>query len=249
MGFWLKKIIGQALMPTPVFLMLFFVGLMLLQFTKKKKLAMGCLWTSFILIFLSFWPAFGTTAVGAIEDGYDQSILDDQQGIAYISVLGHGHTDGEGLSANAKLSDAAVKRLVEGIRLINLYPEAKLIVTGYEGFTELSHDDLMYETAISLGVEESRIIRFSNCLDTDDEANKVSQLVGDETIALVSEASHLRRATYLYKKYGTKVVTSAADRKSVVLGGGNLIFNSRSLQRTERAWYEFLGNIWVRLRS
>lgn len=236
-------------MPTPVFMTLLFVGLILLSFTKKKKAALICLWSSFVLIFLSFLPASGALAVSAIEDGYDSSILDGNQNVSYISVLGHGHIDADKLSANAALSAEAVKRLVEGLRLAHLYPEAKLILTGYKGSADISHEELMEQAALSLNFPEDRIICLSDCRDTADEASQVKSIAGDNVVALVSEASHLRRASYLYEQHAVKVITSAADCKGVVLDGGQYIFNSRSLRRTERAWYEFLGNIWVRLRS
>lgn len=249
MSFWLKKVIGQALMPVPIFIALFFIGLLLISFTKRRKLALSCLWLSFSLLFFSFLPTVGAGLVHQIEDGYEKSILTAEEDVKFISVLGHGHVDADGLSANASLSAGAVKRLVEGLRLAHLFPEAKVVLTGWKGRSSKSHEALMYEAALGLGFPKERLICFSNCRDTATEAEHIKELAGEAKVALVSEASHLRRASYLFEEKGLDVLCSAADRKGLVLDGGRYIFNSRSLRRTERAWYEFLGNIWVRLRS
>jgi uncharacterized SAM-binding protein YcdF (DUF218 family) len=120
----------------------------------------------------------------------------------YVVVLGGGNGDGPGVSANNLLSASARARLVEGVRLLRVLPEAKLIVSGPADGPRDSHATVLGRTAIALGLPPERIVTIDEARDTEAEAQAVQRRVQAAPIALVTSAWHLPRAQALFRRGG-----------------------------------------------
>lgn len=69
------------------------------------------------------------------------------------------------------------------------------------------------------------------------------------TIILVTSASHMRRAKWLFEQQGLDVIPAPADYQAASRNytAWDFIPNAAALQRAERAWYEWMGLAWAKL--
>ena len=165
-------------MPLPLSLCIFFIGLILLCFTKKQKAAKSFLILSFVILFsLSLMPV-SEQFVRSVERKYP-AIMQTQaaQEFEYVLLLGSGGIADPSLPVTGQLSATALSRFIEALRLYHANPNATLIVSG-ASFDDLkSHAQLMEELALSMKIPANKIIRLDNTLDTDDEARLMSALI------------------------------------------------------------------------
>jgi uncharacterized SAM-binding protein YcdF (DUF218 family) len=258
--FELKKFISFWLMPLPFCLTLLTAGLILLMFTRRARLARGLLVTGVILLVLFGNKMVSVALVRPIESTFPpipelivgQSVPPDLARCRYVVVLGSGHSDAPGFSANNQLSSAGLARLVEGVRLLKVLPEARLVLSGGGEPGYPSHAAVLGRVAVQLGVEPDRILRIENVRDTEDEAKTLSELIGPAPIALVTTAWHLPRATALFRAVGFKVLscpTAYTARPNPNASWSEYSWSVESLERSTAAVRERIGFVWLLLRG
>jgi uncharacterized SAM-binding protein YcdF (DUF218 family) len=135
----------------------------------------------------------------------------DLSACKYVMVLGGGVNYHKDRSALGRLGRPTLARLMEGMRIARVVPEAKLIVSG-AGPEEGLSAALEQERALaSLGMERGRIARFDSTRDTREEIEALKKLAGVAPVALVTSASHLRRAMALCEEMGVRAVPCPCD--------------------------------------
>jgi uncharacterized SAM-binding protein YcdF (DUF218 family) len=157
------------------------------------------------------------------------------------------------------VADCSLSRLVEALRLAQVYPKATIVVSGgrQKPSHTLTHAEYSAEVLKQLGLPEERIYVSSgstNAQDTNHEARRLQTLLRGKTNLLVSNASHLPRAVKIFNKYEIDVIPVPArylsrSASNTEIGLSLLIPNSDSLERSSRALYEALGNIWLWISS
>jgi uncharacterized SAM-binding protein YcdF (DUF218 family) len=157
----------------------------------------------------------------------------------------------ESVPALSRLSSSALGRIAEGVRIARGLPAAKLVVSGPGQEGRPSHAQVLAEAAESLGVDASRIILVSDAHDTEDEAHAVAKIAGNEPVALVTSAWHMRRAMHLFREAGVDALACPADYRARFESPaeGTFVWNSDSLERSTLALHEWLGLIWLKLRG
>jgi uncharacterized SAM-binding protein YcdF (DUF218 family) len=114
-------------------------------------------------------------------------------------------------SALARIGHSSRARLAEGIRLLRVLPDAKLITSG-SGQADLpTMSQEAEQAALSLGVAVERIIRFDDARDTREEIRALKKQVGDAPVALVTSAFHLPRAMALCKEMRVNAIPCPSD--------------------------------------
>ncbi len=258
--FELKKFISFWLMPLPFCLTLLTVGLILLMGTRRARLARGFLVAGVGLLGLFGNKMVSVALVRPIESTFPpipelmvgQSPPADLARCRYVVVLGSGHSDTPGFSANNQLSSAGLARIVEGVRLLKILPEARLVVSGGGEPGYPTHAAVLGRVAAQLGVEPERILRIENVRDTEDEAKALRELIGPAPIALVTTAWHLPRATALFRTVGFEVLpcpTAFTARPHPNASWNEYSWSVESLERSTAAVRERIGFIWLRLRG
>jgi uncharacterized SAM-binding protein YcdF (DUF218 family) len=129
-----------------------------------------------------------------------------------IFVLGGGYEIGANVAQDF-LGTESIRRVNAASALWQKYPSSKVVFSGRQPGTEVDreptrHGELAAEHAISLGLNESRIIIESVSLNTQQhpkEALKLSGVKRDSLIAIVTSDFHLRRATGEFKKHFVNV--------------------------------------------
>ncbi|MEO7348142.1 MAG: ElyC/SanA/YdcF family protein [Opitutaceae bacterium] len=169
----------------------------------------------------------------------------------FVVVLGAGNGNGPGFAALHRLSSSALARVVEAVRLLRFLPEAKLIVSGPASAKHPAHATVLARAAHSLGIEESRIVLIDQARDTEEEARRVHERVGEEPIALVTSAWHMPRAVALFQGAGVSVLPCPVDfsiHEEEEVFFWHWLWDSQSLQRSTIAIHERLGHLWAWLR-
>lgn len=261
MLFALKKIVGFWLMPLPLSLAAMLAGALLWRFTRRRLLGRGLVFAG------AFWLAacsnvgVGTWLVSGLENRFPplpalaagEPVPVELARRAYVVVLGGGHTPVAEWSANNQLSSSALSRIVEGVRLVRLLPDARLVVSGpTDPDGGPSHASLYANVAVSLGVPRERIVEISDARDTEEEAAAVRRLAGEAPVALVTSAWHLPRSMALFRNQGLDVLACPADyvgRPPKLKPSDFLAWNLGGLERSTKAVYERIGATWSRLRG
>jgi uncharacterized SAM-binding protein YcdF (DUF218 family) len=169
----------------------------------------------------------------------------------YVVVLGGGHNDGEIRPALSRLSTSARARLTEGLRLLRLLPAAKLVVSGPSENGGPTHARILADSAVSLGVERTRILMIDDARDTEEEAARLRALVGDAPVAVVTSAWHLPRAMALCTVQGLHALPCPTDYLYCTpprWQWSDFTWDVPSLERSTAAVHERLGLWWSRLR-
>ncbi len=249
--FELKKVMSALLMPLPALLLIGLLGLALISFTTKRKTGCFVVLFSFVGLFLVAFQPVSTKLLMPLEREHN-AFLPVSGTIDYVMVLGNGHVVDDEIPPTSQLSRAALMRLTEGIRILRMYPGAKLILSGYDGGSEISHARMMANVALALGVAKSDIILLEDAKDTWEEARQAAAFVQQKEIVLVTSASHMNRALYEFNAAGIKPIpapTNFLAIDEVSQPWDKYSPKARYLEQTELFWHEYLGSVWQRLRD
>ena len=245
-----KKIIASLLYPVPLCLELLLLGLLLLWLTRFKRAAKGLIAAGVVLLaVLSLSPVARLIAY-PLESRYLP--IQSVKAVAdfrYVAVLGHGMVSDPWLPANSQISETALARLVEGIRLFRGIHGSRLILSGAPLFDSTSFAEGFARVAEMLGVSRQQMILVDDPKDTPEEAAAIARIVGDEPFLLVTSAAHMPRAVALFKKQGANPVPSPVDYRTAK-GQGSAPWgyfpSAENLVTARDAWHEYLGMVWGR---
>jgi uncharacterized SAM-binding protein YcdF (DUF218 family) len=257
---FIKKLVSAFLMPMTVGLGIVAVGVILLWFTRRQRAGRIVVTAGFGLLTLFGYSSVGDLFVAPLENDFQPLLVEgrtdqlDQKArqARWIVVLGGGQSLDPRLPPNAELSSSTLSRLVEALRLKRQLPQAKLVLSGGFGQDGLTHADVLAGAAVALGFSRDDLVLEKRTWDTADEARLISATVGGDPFILVSSASHLPRAVSLFRKQGREPLPSPTDYTSTDPPGVDLsaLFPSASgIGKLERAWHEYIGRAWSKLRG
>lgn len=249
--FELKKLLSSLLMPLPAFLIIGFFGLLLIMFTTRRGIGCFFTFTSLLGIFLLAFQPVSTALLKPTERVYT-AFLPVSGKVDYIMVLGSGHIIDGDLPITSELSRTGLMRLAEGIRILEMYPGSKLILSGYAAGSSVSNARMMANVAVSLGVRKSEIVLLETAKDTWEEARQAAGFVGSKRMVLVTSASHMKRAMNEFESAGLNPIPAPTN----YLASDNIqqpwvryTPQAQYLEQSERYWHEQLGRWWQSLRD
>lgn len=245
--FFLKKFISSFLLPLPIVLFLFAIGVYFLFRNSYDRAKITLFIALSILALCSFQPV-ANAVLKPLEDEHS-TLLRTPENIKYIVVLGNGHNTNEGLSITSQVNMVAQNRLNEGLKHLNLIKDSKLIVSGYKGYDKNSHAFMQQILAMSLGIDKKRILRSDNARDTREEAIYLKKTLEDKPFILVTSASHMKRAMLLFQKQGLNPIAAPTNHLVHEQKGFSSYFSSRNLYKIEVAIHEYLGLIWANIKG
>lgn len=246
--FLLKKILGDFLSPVPVTLLLLLFALLTLMRRKGRWFGLLCLLLALAILFTASYPPLSQRLMEPYESRYPAYELSDQHH-DYVSVLGNWHQTTEEQPVTSELGPTAIVRLAEGIRVYRLNPGSRLIFTGFHGVDEdpVSFPDKLKELAVALGVPETDILTFNGPRDTAEEAQLIGDLFPDDSLVLVTSASHMPRAMALFRGAGLEPTPAPTGHLSKPDSRWWKFPDAKTLAKTELWLHEQLGQIWARL--
>ncbi|MCC5914782.1 MAG: YdcF family protein [Balneolaceae bacterium] len=195
------------------------IGLVLLfalgRYLKLNRLAFYSGISALLWFLISTTPLVPTILMNQLEDRYTPvyaESLSDLDAPYHIVVLGSGHGFDDRLPANTLLSQRAVMRLSEGIRLHRMLPNSTLILSGYSSSGRTTQAEMLRDAAVLLGVEEERTRIQTEPSNTFEEAAYYSSRFGSESpLIVVTSASHMPRAMVVFEMHGTQPTASPTD--------------------------------------
>ncbi|TXD36644.1 hypothetical protein FRC98_12470 [Lujinxingia vulgaris] len=200
---------------------------------------------------------FGSCSPGAnlmlrpLEERYPPLLEVDagaMREVDYVMVLGAGFVDDDRYPLVAQIHEEGVMRLVEGIRILRKLPHARLVVSGGTRKDGRTNAEATRQLAIDLGVAPERIVMADRALDTAQEARAFEAMAGPgASLVLVTSASHMPRAMQLFERRGLKPTPAPCAHRVIEGQGGGLWPNATHLRKTERAFYEWAGRLFVTL--
>ena len=297
--FFLTKLAGALLKPLTLIVAALVLGLLLAAFSRFRRsglVLMGL--ATLTLALISWWPVanqliaplerqYPPVAVPAVSTGADtagaspgaQPKRDGHPALpaqtAAIVVLGGGGIDDPSLPLSAQLSPASLQRLVEGIRLWRLRPDAVLVTSGALSQGR-SQAEIAADLAVALGVPRAQIRTLPDARNTQEEAAAYADLaealsgaldgaLADSTDGsaltlserlhrpvVVSSASHLPRAIAYFRSEGLDPLPAPTAHRALperFALPGDFAPQADDLRTTEAAWHEYLGRLWARLRG
>ena len=248
--FVLKKVVSRLVFPLPLALQVILLGLIFIIFKRNR--------TGFVFILA------GTVFLGAVsvepvadrmlrplEQKYQPLQHNDVSAPSHIVVLGAGHFLQEGMPPNALLSQSSLSRVVEGIRIKNMYPDSTLVFTGGRFRYPVASSELAAMASVELGIDENDILVVAEAKDTEDEASLVKDIVGEEAFVLVTSASHMHRSMIIFKSEGMDPIPSPTDFRAPdkLYNPWDYFPSAGALAKTERVFYERLGLAWAMIRG
>jgi uncharacterized SAM-binding protein YcdF (DUF218 family) len=245
--FFVKKFISSFLMPFPIFLILLGIGFYFWQRGNNRR-AKQFLFSALAWISLLSYPPFSAQLLLPLESTYSKVNLTNKTP-QYIHVLGYDHTTNPRIPLSSEISLVSLARLNEGVFLYKHHKNTKLIFSGNGPGDPISNARKNSQMAIALGVDPADIILLESPQDTQEEAIASKKIVGDQPIILVTSASHMVRASALFRKAGVNVISAPTDFQ--IKGKSELLQfpSSQGLGYTEAAFHEYLGLAWGRLRG
>lgn len=243
LAFYLKKLIGSLLMPLPLTLLLLIASFSLAK--AKPRLSRLSAFLAIVLLSVTSFHPSSNRLLQPFEESFAKFNL--SQPVDAVVVLGGCHSSNANLPPAAQLCSSSLFRLVEGLRILQANPSASLVLSGYAATDERPHAEVMQEVALSLGVAAARIITYPMPKDTQEEAQVMQAYLQGKSFALVTEASHLPRAVKFFQQQGLNPLPAPAFKLSA--GNANLRISASAAVKSERAFYEFWGNWWQRLKG
>lgn len=254
--FMIKRIIGGLLMPLPLILMLLLLVVVLWFFMRRMRFSWICLLLAVAMLAACSFPHLVRRMAYRLES-LSQPVMDvreSEEKPYAIVILGSNvdHPGDNGLPALSRLGDTARARLVEGVRLARLYPDAKVATSGY-GFGLESCAEVMAEAAVELGVEPSRLVRFSDTMDTENEAKETRRLAGDKRVVLVTSAVHMPRSLVFFRQQKVNVFPAPCDYIAPSSSSTMAVEDKKrwtprgeNIANAERTAHELLGLLYQR---
>ena len=256
----MREFLSILIMPLSIFWILIILSGVMVVAKRKKAgkvllLVAGC-WL--LVISTRFVPDMLAERLENKYKPFTEADFRDAKTPVNVIVLGAGHSDDKRLSANNQLSSAALGRLVEGIRI---YKRAsgdgrqasgvKLIVSGYAGRLKITQAEVLYRTAVMLGIDSTNIVMSPLPSNTREEAAEYVKRFGKEnSLIVVTDAIHMPRAVMLFKKAGVKVIPAPTNflvKQSTAKNPFSWMPGAGNVSVMEATIHEYAGIVWARI--
>ncbi len=249
----MRSVVDFAIQPLNIILLLAVLTGILLFLSKQKWANLSFLVLAIILILSAsdFIPDLLLNHLESRFMPFEFEALNDNE-FRYILVLGSGHTADPDLSFISQLSEPALGRLTEGIRIHLQIPESQLILSGYGGVSPIPQAEVMAQSAIQLGVVEQDIVKMPEPTNTAEEADYYLERFGkDRSLILVTSASHMPRAMTIFRNRGLDPVPAPTFyylKDDPYDGFDWKWFDEENFHKVEVALHEYVGMLWEKVR-
>lgn len=181
--------------------------------SRFRRVRIGAVGSLFLILLVSS-PLVSNQLIGRLEAWHPTPAFTANDRFDAIVVLGGGVLDKGTLRPTVELTAYSHDRTMCGVDHFLQGHASKLVVTGGDGSVFGSgpkEADVMKRWAMRLGVPEQAILIEDQARTTYENATGTKRLLGPASILLVSSASHLARATALFRKQGFRVTPAPCD--------------------------------------
>lgn len=172
-----------------------------------------------ILLFVTLFTSTGSVMLQKLEDRI-APVASLPADLSCIIILG-GAFENEVMASRGGIEfNQAADRFVEGLRLAQMHPNARILVSGGDGsFSGIYEGDAHAAERFfsTFGIPAERLIREGASRTTFENANNTLQLLESEHLtkcALVTSAFHMPRSVGLFRKLGIDVLPWPTDYRT-----------------------------------
>lgn len=231
MGFYFKKTIATFLEPLSFIFALLILGLWFLYRQKRKK-AIFLVASGIALLFLFSYKPFVMALIHPLERIYPK-LTHPPKDTEYIVFIGGDFK----------------QRGWELLRLYNKLPNAKIVVSGYEGDFFEAEATRNKRILTEIGIDKKQIIALPTPRDTIEEAKTVKQILHDKRFILITSAYHMPRAMIIFRHEQTNPIPAPTDFTKETKHLWLSWPNGENLRYTEKALHEYIGLVWLKLKG
>ena len=230
------------------------IGIFFLWFTKKQKVGKVFVTGAVILLLLCGYGFISDRLLKQLEHQYPPLLTTQHDGlpIKWIVVLGGGHVSDPKLPVTSQLSPVSLVRFTEGVRLYRELPGSKIILAGGAVFDSVPEVEITAKIAEIMNVNRSDLVLEKMSKDTEDQAQMIKNIVGNDRFILVTSASHMFRSVALFKKNGMDPIPAPTNHyviESKGMSPGDFFPSTGGISKAGVVIYEYLSLGWSRLRG
>jgi uncharacterized SAM-binding protein YcdF (DUF218 family) len=243
-----KEIVGLCISPLMLAAMLLVVA-WLCRRRARPRTSASLLVASLLIAWLGSTTLVGALLLAPLESRYAAPQVAALATVHDIVVLGSSYNPADGLAAASALDDEGLRRVIEAVRLQRQLPGALLVMTGGAPDAKSAPAIGAERFARELGVDGHLILALPRALDTRQEAQEISELLGKKPFLLVTSAAHLPRAMEYMHRYGAQAIPAPASIYSAKLrfSWHGLVPCASGLRMSELAMHEYVGLLAQRL--
>jgi uncharacterized SAM-binding protein YcdF (DUF218 family) len=238
-----KQLVGALATPLGLALAVALLG-WLARMLGRRRLSVALLVSAAVWIYLAATMPVANALLAPLEMRYPPLRTDRSLHVAYIVVLGSHYAPRDGLPVTATLGPDGLARIVEGVRLARVFPEARLVVSGGAAAGHMPSARGYSMLAGELGIAPVKLVLVEAPRDTGEEAAAIVKLLGSSPFLLVTSASHMPRAMKLMTMAGARPVAAPTAHRadpSLAWSWRSLLPLASALRGTEIALHEYLG--------
>lgn len=239
----IKQLVGALATPMGLALIVAMLGWLARAF-DRRRLSAGLFVAALAWLYLAATAPFSDALLTPLETRYPPLRTEQTPQVAYIVVLGSHYAPREALPVTAALGSEGLARIVEGVRLARVFPEARLVVSGgaVGGYqpSALGYAALARE----LGLDGNRMVVIDSPRDTAEEAAAVVKLLGATQFVLVTSASHMPRAMQLMSAAGARALAAPTAQRvhpDIAWTWRSFLPRASALRGSEMALHEYIG--------
>jgi uncharacterized SAM-binding protein YcdF (DUF218 family) len=259
--FLFKKIVAPLFAPVTLILALFLIGLVLLWFTKRQKTGKAVITFGVIMLALLGYGSISDLLLVPLELQYPPLMMESAAGslssdsihsVKWIVLLGGGHMADPRVPVTSQISNESLTRLVECVRIHRLIAGSKIILSGGAVYDSSSEAGTFAKVAAILNVNARDIVLDDASRDTEEQAENIRAIVGQDRIILVTSAYHMPRAMAIFNKAGLKPIPAPTNhlvKERQMNAPEDFYPSSMGLFKAEHAMHEYLGLLWFRMRN
>jgi uncharacterized SAM-binding protein YcdF (DUF218 family) len=257
-GHLLKQLVGLLFRPLTVALLLLVCGLLLSR-RNRPRAARRLLGSSLAVLLLFAYPLATPLLVRSLAGRYPPltraelaSVPEGTNGLAWVVVLcAGGFSSDADRPVNSRIGVTFLQRLMEGVRVCRLAPNASLLISLAE--SESDSREFLDEFATLVGLPKDRLVPLLDARDTAAELRLVKAMVGAQPFVLVTSELHMPRAMLLCRRFGLNALPSPAGCKNSQstprrLQTSDLLPSTGRMAIADEAIHELLGLGWMSLQ-
>lgn len=239
------------LLTNPIYILLALIVIALL-FRHKKKKKLTKLFSTIALLFALLTlsnpvPEHLTRKLERKYPAYNPAFIKIKKQEVHVLVLGGGFTNDTSLPPNSRLASNSLTRVVEGIRVHRLIPNSTLIFSGKASKGETTIAETMLATALSLGVDSTKVRLMKEPSTTAKEADYYKANFHNDSTQLIiaTSAMHMPRAMLTFEKRGLQPIPAPTNHtgkgRLARSSGGWWGFSAGNMRKIEKALREMLA--------
>lgn len=234
--------------PIAIFWFLAVLALVLYK-TRRKKAGKIVLIFAVTELFIFTVSPLPDVMVRHLEQQYRPLRLSQEHAGLPVLVLGGGHTNDPDIYPVHKLSDQALGRLAEGIRIYRAMKGTTMIFSGYSSSGKTPIAIVTAQAAVSLGVNLADTLTIVKPANTWEEAVAFKGRFGSHKFILVTSALHMPRAMETFNRMGLQPVPAPAGY-IVKHDPDEMLYDwwpsAGKAANTQKALHEYAGQLYYR---